>query len=159
MYSSGGSRELWARTFLYANWTLPAIFPSIFLQQNGSKNSVLNCIMTLSPFMFFFFFLFETLLKDFPVYSPILLTLWFRYLQKSVKESFMYFSSQLFFKTPHKTLKSQGKSKKNAFFSILQTWILKTSVSTIGQLRWATELSKQYKNESFGKNGCKQLHG
>ena len=36
---------------------------------------------TQSLHVFFFFFVFETALKDFPFYSPILLTIWFRYLQ------------------------------------------------------------------------------
>ena len=73
-------------------------------------------------FFVFFVFVFETLVEDFPVYSPILLlTLWFRYLQTHVKESFVYLSSQLFFKTSHKTLKTHDKSKENAFSSVLQT--------------------------------------
>ena len=87
------------------------IFPSTFLQPvNGSKNSILNRVMKFNLFMcFFFFFVFETPLNDFPFYSPILLTLWFRYLQTRIKESRMYLSSQLFFKTPNKTLKFQEK--------------------------------------------------
>ena len=47
--------------------------------------------------------------KDFSLYSPILLTVWVRYLQARKKESCMYLSCQLFFKTPHKTLKFQQK--------------------------------------------------
>ena len=76
--------------------------------------------MKLSLF-FFFFFVFETPLKDFPLYSPILLTLWFRYLQTRIEESGMYLSNQCFFKPPQKTLKFQGKSKENVYFSDLQT--------------------------------------
>ena len=58
---------------------ISGIFPNTFLQPiNGSKNS-----------MYFFFLVFETLLKDVPFYSPILLTLWFRYLQTRIKERFM----------------------------------------------------------------------
>ena len=51
--------------------------------------------------VFFFFYVFETPLKDFPFYSPILLTLLFRYLQTHVRESCIYRFSQLFSKTPH----------------------------------------------------------
>ena len=58
--------------------------------------------MKLNLFMFFFK-IFEKPLKDFLFYSPIILTLWFRYLQTRIKESCMYLSSQLFFKTPHET--------------------------------------------------------
>ena len=62
---------------------VPGIFPSTSLQLvNGSKNSILNRVMKLSLFMCFFLFsVFETPLKDFPFYLPILLILWFRYLQ------------------------------------------------------------------------------
>ena len=64
------------------------IFPSTFLQPlNGSKNSILNGVTKLNLLMFFFFFVFETPLKDFPFYSTILLTLWFRYLQTCMKET------------------------------------------------------------------------
>ena len=70
---------------------------------------------------FFCLFVFETPLKDFPFYSSITLTFWFGYLQTCIKENSMYFSSQLFFKTPHETLKFQEKSKLNAFSSNLQT--------------------------------------
>ena len=52
--------------------------------------------MELNLFMYCFFFdclfVFETALKDFPFYSLILLTLWFRCFQKRVKES-MYLVS------------------------------------------------------------------
>ena len=52
----------------------PGIFPSTFPQPlNDSKNSISICA-------FIFLFVFETPLKNFPFYSPILLTLWFRYL-------------------------------------------------------------------------------
>ena len=64
-------------------------------------------------------------LKDFPFCSLILLTLCFRCLQTRTKESCMYLSSQLFFKTLHKTLKFQQKSKKNTFSRDLQTKISK----------------------------------
>ena len=61
---------------------------------------------------------FEKPLKDFPLYSPILLTHCLRYLQKHIMESFTYLSCQLFFKTPHETLMFQQKllplqTKKN----------------------------------------------
>ena len=101
----------------------PGIFPSTFPQPViGSKNSILNCVMKLNLFMCsFFFFVSETPMNDFPFNSPILLTFWFRYLQTRIKESSMYLSSQLLFKTSHKTLKFHDKSKKNAFSSDLDT--------------------------------------
>ena len=74
---------------------------------------------SISLFVFCFFiiiFVFEMPLKDFPFYSPILLTLWFRYLQTCIKEKCMYLSSQLFFKTSHKTLKFQEKSPQKCIF-------------------------------------------
>ena len=49
-------------------------------------------------------------------YSPIL-TLWFRYLQTCIKESCMYLSSQLFFKTPHKALKIPTKKAQEKCIS------------------------------------------
>ena len=81
------------------------IFPSPFLQLvNSSKISSLNWVMKLNQLIFFpSFFVFETPLKDFLYYSPIILTFWFRCLQTSIKESCLYLSSQLFFKTQHKT--------------------------------------------------------
>ena len=42
-------------------------------------------------------------------------------MQACIKESCMYLSRQLYFKTPYETLKFQEKSKKNAFSSDLQT--------------------------------------
>ena len=60
-------------------------------------NSIYSCV----------FFCFEKSLKDFTLYSPILLTLWFSYLQIPIKESCMYVSCHSFFKTPHKSLKFQ----------------------------------------------------
>ena len=72
-------------------------------RKNGSKNSILNWVMKLSLFMFFvFFFGFETPLKDFQFYSYILLTLRFRYLQTRIKESCIYLSGQIFFKSLRK---------------------------------------------------------
>ena len=60
---------------------------------------------SISPCVFLSFFLFfKKLLKDFPFFSLILLTLWFRYLQTRKKKRFMYFSRQIFLKTPNKTL-------------------------------------------------------
>ena len=84
----------------------PGIFLSTFLQLvSGSKSSILNWVMKLNLFIFFFFFFFvlETSLKDFPFYSPILLTLWFTYIQTRIKESYMHLSGQLYFKTPSRT--------------------------------------------------------
>ena len=75
--------------------------------------------MKLNLLMFFLCLVSETTLKDFPFYSAILLTLWFRYLETCIKEICMYLSSQLFLKTPQKTLKFQEKSKENAFSSDL----------------------------------------
>ena len=78
--------------------------------------------MKLNPFMcFFFFFVFETFLKDFLFYSPIILTLWFDTYNFPLKENCMYLFSQHFLKTPHETLKFEEKSKKNAFSSDLHT--------------------------------------
>ena len=98
------------------------IFPNTFLQLvNDSKNSILNWVIKLNLFMCFCsFFVFETPLKDFPFYSSILLTLWSKYYRK---ESYMYLSSQLFFKTPNRTLKITRKIQENAFFSDLKTYI------------------------------------
>ena len=57
--------------------------------------------MKLYLFMcFFFFFVFGKPLKDFPFYSPILVTLWFRYLQTRIKESLRIFLVNFFFKIP-----------------------------------------------------------
>ena len=50
-------------------------------------------------------------------YSPILLTLWCRYLQLCIKESCMYLSSQLVFKTPHKALKIPTKKAQEKCIS------------------------------------------
>ena len=87
---------------------------------NCSKNSILNLVMklnlftfflSLSLFFFFFFFFFEKPLKYFcSIHLFFLLFLCFRYLQKCIKESCVYLSSQLLFKTPHKTLKFKEKS-------------------------------------------------
>ena len=64
-------------------------------------------------------FFYETPLKGFAFYSPIILTLWFRYLETHIKEVCMYLSSQLYLKTPHETLKIQGKCKM--YFSVICT--------------------------------------
>ena len=64
---------------------------------------------------FFVVVVFETHLKDFPFYSPIILTLWFRYLQTRTKKSCMYLSSQLFFKTSHETLNPKKNPRKMHF--------------------------------------------
>ena len=95
--------------------------------------------------MFFFpFFVFETPLKDFPFYSPFL-THWFRYLQTCITESCIYLSNQLYFKTPHETLKFQEKSKKNAFFQRSTGFKNVPSVSSMGP-----------HHRSFGKCSCRQ---
>ena len=83
------------------------IFPSTFLQPvDGSKNSILNSVMNFNLFMSIFFL--KNPWKIF-LYSPIFLTLWRRYLQTRIKASCMYLCSQLFFKTPHKTIKFPKK--------------------------------------------------
>ena len=93
---------LWrTKVFLFI---LSGIFPSTFLQPvNGSKNSILNWVMKLSPFMcFYFYFLFLKHLERFSIlftYSSYPLVL---ILTNHIKESCMYLSSQLFFKTPRK---------------------------------------------------------
>ena len=63
--------------------------------------------MKLNLFMGFFFFGFEMPLKVFPFYSPIILTLWFRYLPTRVKEvcvfhllSQLKFQEKCFFQLP-----------------------------------------------------------
>ena len=99
------------------------IFPSTFLKPvNGSKNSILNTVIKFNLFTcLFFLFVFEKHSKDFPFYSPTLLTLWLWYLQTHIKESCMYLSSQLFFKTSNKILKFQEH---------LQNFLQKRSVFT-----------------------------
>ena len=72
------------------NESFSDIFRSTFLQPvNGSKNLNLELsYKTQSLNVFFFFFVFEASLKDFPFYS-IILTLRFRLLQTCIKESCM----------------------------------------------------------------------
>ena len=124
-------------------------FPSTFLQLvSSSKKSILSWVMKLDFFNFFFFFVFETPLKDFPFYSPILLTLWLGNLQTGIKEICMYLSSQPFFKTPHWTLKFQEKcvSQQSAglHFKVFPL------VSTMGPPHGAIELSKLKKLYFWG---------
>ena len=71
---------------------MQAFFQAFFYNRvNGSKNCLELSYETQSLHVFFFFFfVFETPLKDFPFYSPIPLTLWFRYLQTRIKETCMY---------------------------------------------------------------------
>ena len=105
-------------------WFINKHFSNHFVQPvNSSKKSILNLVKKLNfiHLFFFFFFVLEIPLRDFPFYSSVLLTLWFRYLQTRIKESCMYLSSQIFYKTPHETLKFLEKSKKNTFSSDLQT--------------------------------------
>ena len=88
------------------------IFASTFLQLvKSSKNSILNWVVKLNLSMFCFFLCF---------WNKKHLTFWFKYLQTGIKEKSMYLSSQLFFKTFHKTLQFQEKLKKNVFSSYLQ---------------------------------------
>ena len=119
------------------------IFPSTFLQPvNDSKKSTLNWVMKVNLFICFFF---EKPLEDFPLDSPILLTLWLRYLQTCIKESCVYISSQMFFKILCKTPTLQEKSKKNTFSSDPETYISKSFhlVPNKELLHGAVELSKQ----------------
>ena len=89
------------------------ISSSNFLQLvNSSKNSILNWVVKLNSFMFFFSFFFLKHLKDFPFYSPIFLPLCLRYLQTCKKESFMYLSNQLFFKVFNFSSSRNSKIKK-----------------------------------------------
>ena len=69
--------------------------------------------MNFNLFMFSFqsFFNFEKPLI-FHSFYQFLLFLWFRYLKKHVKESFIYLSSQFFFETSHKTLKLYEKLER-----------------------------------------------
>ena len=114
---------LWNRT----SYIVRHFFKHFLQLVNGSENSILNWVtMKLNLFVVvFFFFCFETPLKYFPFYFHILLTLCFRYLETHIKESFMYVSSQLFFNTPHKTLRFQETSKKNAFSPVCRSKFLK----------------------------------
>ena len=71
----------------YYSYNYPGIFPNNFSQPvNGCKNSILNWVIKLHH-VSFFLFVFVIPLKEFPFYSPILFTLWFRYLQTRKKES------------------------------------------------------------------------
>ena len=90
------------------------IFPSTFRQLvKSSKNSVwIELWNSICSCIFFFFFLLGKPLKDFPFYSPILLILWFRYLQTCLNRSCMPLSSQLF-KTSSKI------SKKKMHFTVI----------------------------------------
>ena len=72
--------------------------------------------MKLNLFMCFFVFVFETTLKDYRLFSPILYTLCFRYLNARMKESCMYLSGQRFFKTPQRTLKISRKFEVKYIF-------------------------------------------
>ena len=133
-------------------------FWSTFLQPvNNSKNSILNWFMKLNLCMFFFFFVFETILKNYPFVSPILPTLCFRYLQTCIKESCRYLSSQRFFKIPHK-LRNSKKNPRKIHFSLICRPKLQIfpSVFTIGLPHEANELSKQSRNWMFVENGCRQ---
>ena len=82
-------------------------FQSTFQQPvNASKNSTLNWVIKYS---FFMIFVLGKLLRDFSFYSPIFVSLWFRYLQTCMDNSCIYLSSQLFFQSTHKTLKIPRK--------------------------------------------------
>ena len=102
--------------------------------------------------MFFFVFVFETPLKDFLFFSPILVTLWFRCLQIHIKESCMYLSTQNFSQTPHTFPNSKKNQGKKAFPSNLFPLL-----STMGRTQGSTELSKE--SESLGKNRCRKVLG
>ena len=98
-------------------------------------------------------------MKDFPLYSPILLTLWLKYLQTRMKASCMYLC-QLFFKVPRKTLKLQkkllplqikkyrSKHEKSPLSTLYKVCF--SSLSTLGISHGDSELSKLQKNWIFG---------
>ena len=68
-------RHLWMFQSKCLKKTNTGIFPSTFLQPiNSSKNSILNCYETQHFHVFMFVFVSEIPFKDFPLYSPILLT-------------------------------------------------------------------------------------
>ena len=100
-------------------WEGQAFFQALFYNQQAVVKLNLELSYETQSLRVFFF-VFETPMKDFRFDSSIILTLWFRYLQTDIKESCIYLSSQLFFKTLHETLKFQEESKKNAFASDLQ---------------------------------------
>ena len=84
---SGVSHKWFDELSRSIEWFLPGIFPSTFPQPvNGSKNSILNWVMKLNLYVFFFFFVFEAPLKEFLTYFPLLLTLWFKYLQTRIQK-------------------------------------------------------------------------
>ena len=122
-----------------------AFLQALFTAMNVSKKSILNWIMRLISLCVFFTLLFSkqpwTIFYSFHLF--FLLFALDTY--KHIKESYMYLSSQCFFKTPHKALNFQEKSKKQAFSSNLQRpkFHIFLSVSTIGPPQGATELSKQ----------------
>ena len=84
-------------TFVYSR------FPPKVQSWTELWNSIFSCT-------FFLFMFFETLLKDFLFYSPISLTLWFRYLQRCIKE--------IWIKQTVKKLNIWGKTAVNK-----STWI------------------------------------
>ena len=92
-----------------------------------------NWVMKLNFFLFFFFFVFKMALKDFPFCSPILLTLWFRYLQTRIKKTCMYAQTQKF----------PEKSKKNPFSSNLPTWISNISSDVYHRAAPSSHWAKQ----------------
>ena len=109
-------------------------------------------LFTVFFFVFSFFcFVFETPLKDFPFYSPILLTLWFRYLQTHIKENCTHLPSQLFFRTLPETLNFQKNPRKMHFSAIYRHLNFKNFSCSV--YHGATELSKQYRNCIFGGGG------
>ena len=87
-------------------------------------NSIYSCV----------FFCFEKSLKDFTLYSPILFTLWFSYLQIPIKESCMYVSCHSFFKTPHKSLKF-----KQTLLPLQTKKIYKQTRQNEGILKWYSQ--------------------
>ena len=112
--------------------TKAGIFPNTFIQPvNGSKNSILNELWNSISSCFFFCFFFEKPLKCFPFYSPIL--------QKRIKESCMYLSSQLFFETPNKTPKFQEKSESET-----------RSEQKVSEMHFLASGDLNFKNFPFG---------
>ena len=109
------------------------IFPNTFLQPvNSSKSSILNWVMKLNLLMCFCFFLF--LKHPWKIFHSILLFFLFfglNTIERHIKESYINLSSQLFFKTPHRTLKFQENPKKMHFPAIWRPKFKKFSLQCL----------------------------
>ena len=76
---------------------------------------------TQSLHVLFFFFVFETPLKDFPFYSSIHLTLWSKYHRKTYKGKLHVSFQSTFLQNSPQNSKIPRKSQENAFYSNLKT--------------------------------------